>query len=61
MFPIKVFNFLKIVEFKYDDLKMFISTFLCDNVDDYDFLKLKNVLGHWIFTWAKCFFNHLTK
>ncbi len=37
MFPIKVFNFLKIVEFKYDDLKMFNSTFLCDNVDDYDF------------------------
>jgi hypothetical protein len=46
MFAIKVFNFLKIVEFKYDDFKMFISTFLCDNVDDYDFLKLKNVLGH---------------
>jgi hypothetical protein len=40
---------------------MFINTFLYDNVDDYDFLKLKDVLGNWIFTWAKCFFNHLIK
>jgi hypothetical protein len=32
------------VEFKLNDLKMFIGTLWYDNVDDYDFFKLKNVL-----------------
>jgi len=32
------------MELKSDNLKMFINTLWYDNVDDYDFLKLKNVL-----------------
>ncbi len=36
--------FLKVVEFKSNDLKMFINTLWYDNVNDYDCLKLKNVL-----------------
>jgi hypothetical protein len=35
---------LKVMELKSDNLKMFINTLWYDNVDDYDFLKLKNVL-----------------
>jgi len=37
-------NFLKVLEFKSNDFKMFISTSRYDNVDDDDFFKLKNVL-----------------
>jgi hypothetical protein len=36
--------FLKVMEFKLNDLKMFINTLWYDNVNDYDYLKLKNVL-----------------
>jgi hypothetical protein len=32
------------MEFKSDVFKMFINTIWYDNVDDYDFSKLKNVL-----------------
>jgi hypothetical protein len=32
------------MEFRLDDLKMFISTLWYDNVDDYDFFRLKNGL-----------------
>jgi len=43
-FPSKFSNFLKVMEFRLDDFTMFINTLWCDNVDDYDFFKLKNVL-----------------
>jgi hypothetical protein len=36
--------FLKVIEFRPNDLKMCISTLRYDNVNNYDFLKLKNVL-----------------
>jgi len=42
--PSKILILFKVVEFKLNDLKMFISTLWYDNVDDYDFFKLKNVL-----------------
>jgi hypothetical protein len=32
------------MEFRSDDFYLFISTLWYDNVDDYDFFKLKNVL-----------------
>jgi hypothetical protein len=32
------------MEFILDDFKMFITTLWYDNVDNYDFFKLKNVL-----------------
>jgi len=32
------------MEFISDDLKMFINTLWYDNVDDYDFFRLKKVL-----------------
>jgi hypothetical protein len=32
------------MEFGLNDLKMFISTLWYDNVDDYDFFRLENVL-----------------
>jgi hypothetical protein len=31
------------MEFKLDDLKMVINTLWYDNVDDYDFFRMKNV------------------
>ncbi len=44
MFPINFFFFFfKVVEFRSNDFKMFINTLWYDNVDNYDFLKLKNV------------------
>jgi hypothetical protein len=43
-FPSKFSNFLKVMEFRLDDFTMLINTLWYDNVDDYDFLKLKNVL-----------------
>jgi hypothetical protein len=39
---------------------MFITILSYENVDDYDVFRLENVLAL-KFTWAKCFFNHLTK
>jgi hypothetical protein len=35
---------IKVVEFRSNDLKMFIGTLWYENVDDYDFLRLENVL-----------------
>jgi ubiquinone/menaquinone biosynthesis C-methylase UbiE len=34
----------KAVEFRSNDFKMFIGTLWYENVDDYDFLRLENVL-----------------
>jgi hypothetical protein len=48
------------MKFRLDDLKTFISTLWHDNVDDNVFLGW-NFFFHWKFTWAKCFFNHLSK
>jgi hypothetical protein len=38
----KFLIFFKVVEFRLDDFKMFISTLWYNNVDDYDFFRLKN-------------------
>jgi hypothetical protein len=35
--PSKFSTFFKVMEFRSNDLKMFISTLWDDNVDDYDF------------------------
>jgi hypothetical protein len=43
-FPSKFSIFLKVIEFKSDDVKMFISTLWYDNIDDHDFFRLENVL-----------------
>jgi hypothetical protein len=43
-FPSKISIFFKVVEFKSNGLKMFISTLWYDNIYDYDFFTLKNVL-----------------
>jgi hypothetical protein len=43
-FPSKFSIILKLVEFRLDDFQMFINTLWYDNVDDYKFFRLKNVL-----------------
>jgi len=43
-FSLKFSIFIKVMEFRSYDFKMFINTLWYDNVDDYDFLKLKTVL-----------------
>jgi hypothetical protein len=40
---------------------MFINTLWYDNVDDYDFLRLKNVLSLKVYLSLSVFFNHLKK
>jgi hypothetical protein len=42
--PSNFSNFFKVMEYKSTDLNTFISTLWYDNVDDYDFLKLIDVL-----------------
>jgi hypothetical protein len=56
------------MEFRLDDFKMFINTWWYDNVDDYDFLRLKNVLSNQkkeektnIYSLGLKTFNHLKK
>jgi hypothetical protein len=46
------------MEFKLDDFKMVISILWYDNVNDYDFLRLKNVFQLKIYL-GYFFFNHL--
>jgi hypothetical protein len=48
------------MKFRSNDFKMFISTLWYDNVDDYDFFRLKNGLSLTIYS-GNFFFNHLTK
>jgi hypothetical protein len=43
-FPSKFSIFLKVMEFRSYDFKMFITTLWYENVDDYDFFRLENVL-----------------
>ncbi len=59
-FPSKFSIFLEVMDFRQNDLKMFISTLWYENVDDYDFLRLENVLSLKILG-LNVFFNHLTK
>jgi hypothetical protein len=40
-FPSKFTILFKVMEFKLNDLKMFINTLWYDNVDDYDYFRLK--------------------
>jgi len=55
--PSKFSNFFKVVEFKSNDLKIFINTLWYDNFDSF---RLK-MFFHWRFIWAKFFSNHLTQ
>ncbi len=42
--PSKFSIFFKVVEFKSNNFKMFISTLWYENIDDNDFFRLENVL-----------------
>jgi hypothetical protein len=44
-FPLKFSIFLKVMEFRLDDFKLFSSTLWYENVDNYDFFNSENFLS----------------